>query len=327
MQGGETTGGASANAKAIICLTNDEIERAGELRARGEFFWLDIRSATDSEIAAVGDALGLHPLTIEDIQHFDQRAKIEDYDDYVYLVTYGSAPLDDLDRLAEVHIVYAPGFLLTAARDTSLGLNDLYTHMTDLRITGQQLLRAVLDVLVDSFVPLLDEIEDQVERIEESIFGSELREREVEIHDVRSRLGRVDRVVHRESAAYTRLPESLRRLPDHDERHAPYFRDVQDHLSRVAETAESLRDRIQSVFEIYLAALDTRQNAIMKQFTIIAGIFLPLTFLVGFFGQNFKWMTDNVEGRFTFLGFGIVLPLLIVAGMLVIINRRGMFKD
>lgn len=135
------------------------------------------------------------------------------------------------------------------------------------------------------------------------------------------------RVTHRQSEVYTRLRETLRRLPDHNPDHAPYYRDVQDHLIRVAESADSLRDRVQGVFEIYLAALDNRQNIIMKQFTVIAGIFLPLTVLVGFFGQNFKWMVDNVGDADSFVLLGLVLPAAIVATLLLVIWRRGFFAD
>lgn len=326
-ESGETSGNAAAGAKAVACVSSDQIERIRELRAGGDYFWVNIRAAADGEIAAVGDVLDLHDLTVEDLQHFGQRAKIEDYDDYFYMVTYGAAPQADVDRIAEVHIVCTDHFLLTAARDASAELRDLHRRMDGAVMTGRQLLHALLDALVDSFVPLLDEIEDRVEDIEEAVFARRLRDLEVKIHGVRRTLSRIDRAVHRQSAVYARLSETLRRLGDHDESHAPYFRDVEDHLIRITEAADNLRDRIQALFEIYLAALDTRMNAIMKQFTIIAGIFLPLTVLVGFFGQNFKWMTDHVAGWVSFAVLGLILPAVIVAGLVAMIRRRGMFGD
>lgn len=327
MDSGETSGATPPSAKAIACVTSDDIGRVRELIASGEFFWIDVRASGDAEVAAVGNALGLHELTVEDLQHFGQRAKIEDFADYFYMVTYGAPPPADEDRVAEVHIVYTDRFLLTAAHDASAELRELHERMNGSTATGRHLLHALLDVLVDSFVPLLDEIEDRVEEIEEAVFARRLRELEVKIHGVRRTLSRVDRAVHRQSAVYVRLSETLRRLADHDESHTPYFRDVEDHLIRVAEAADNLRDRIQSLFEIYLAALDTRMNAIMKQFTIIAGIFLPLTVLVGFFGQNFEWMTEHVAGWVSFAIFGIGLPVVIAVGLVVAIGRRGMFRD
>lgn len=315
--------------RAVTCLDAvdaDAIERS--LHGNG-FLWLNLRDGgnVSAEAARAGTMLGLHELTIEDLEHFDQRAKVEDYDDYVYIVAYGAAPDEDEDRLVEVHIAYSPNFLLTVTRDDSPELVALHARSSGSVQSGQQVLHAVLDLLVDSFAPLLDDIDGQIEEIEENIFERRLREREVDIHNVRRQLVRIVRVAHRQSEAYTRLRETLRRLPDHDPEQSPYFRDVQDHLIRVTESADSLRDRVQGVFEIYLAALDNRQNIIMKQFTVIAGIFLPLTVLVGFFGQNFKWMVDNVGDATSFVLLGLLLPALIVAGLLLLIWRRGFFAD
>ena len=313
----------------ITCLDSVHSEQVKQVLDGDGFLWLSLRDGEDiaAEAARAGELLGLHELTIEDLEHFGQRAKIEDFDDYVYIVAYGVAPVDDEDRLVEVHVVHSPGFLFTVTRDHSPELQALHARSDGSRQGGQQLLHAVLDLLVDSFAPLLDDIDQQIEDIEENIFQRHLREREVDIHNVRRQLTQVVRVTHRQSEAYTRLSESLRRLPDHNPEHSPYFRDVQDHLIRVAESADSLRDRVQGVFEIYLAALDNRQNIIMKQFTVIAGIFLPLTVLVGFFGQNFKWMVDNVGDATSFVLLGLVLPAVIVAGALVVIWRRGFFSD
>ncbi|MBK5229808.1 MAG: magnesium transporter CorA family protein [Thermoleophilia bacterium] len=321
------TTGLQPRRAAVDCLSEATPERIRELRAAGGYFWLNLTDGDASELELAGAALGLHPLTVEDLEHFGQRAKIEDYDEYVYIVSYGAAPAGDEDRLVEVHIVYSPQFLLTVTHDASTELRALHARTAGATISGHQLLHAVLDVLVDSFAPLLDDLDSKIEDIEERIFARKLSDREVDIHNVRRQLANVVRVAHRQSEAYTRLRETLRRLPDHNPEQAPYFRDVQDHLIRVTESADSLRDRLQGAFEIYLAALDNRQNIIMKQFTVIAGIFLPLTVLVGFFGMNFKWMTDHIETGAEFALFGLVLPVAIVAALLVMIWRRGFFSE
>ena len=133
--------------------------------------------------------------------------------------------------------------------------------------------------------------------------------------------------MHRQSEAYTRLHEVLRRLPDHDPANAPYFRDVQDHLIRVTESADALRERISGSFEIYLAALDNRQNIIMKQFTVIAGIFLPLSVVTGFFGMNFGWLVFHINHFSQFLILGVMLPLAIFAGIVWLIRSRGLLSE
>ncbi|MFY9488452.1 MAG: magnesium transporter CorA family protein [Solirubrobacterales bacterium] len=303
------------------------LNRLPELIGRGEYLWLDLHDADDEEIATAGEQLKLHPLTIEDLQHFGQRAKIEEYSDYVYLVSYGAAPQSDEDRLVEVHIIYSDRFLITVSRDRSSELRGFHEASRVTEFTGIQLLHQVLDVLVDSFGPLLDDIDDQIEILEDQVFERSLSGREREIHEARRMLGRINRVVHRQSEAYTRLHEMLGRLPNHSREHLPYFRDVQDHLIRVTEAADSLRDRVSGLSETYMAALDMRQNAIMKEFTVIAGIFLPLTVVVGYFGQNFRWMTDHVAGWISFGIYGVILPMVILGGLLYTFRRRGLLGD
>ncbi|MGH2907617.1 MAG: magnesium transporter CorA family protein [Solirubrobacterales bacterium] len=311
----------------LTCITNAGIGEVSTLLQKDTYFWLDLRAVTDSEIALVGEQLGLHPLTIEDLQEFDQRAKVEEYDGYIYLVAYGSAPEGDEDRLAEVHIVYSPKFLLTVARDPSVELADLHRKSEARSFNGHEMLHAVLDTLVDSYAPLLDDIDRHIDRIEDEILNRELSGRDRDIHEVRRHLGRVNRVVHRQSEAYTRLHEALRHLPDSKMENAAYFRDVQDHLIRITESADASRDRVSGVFEIYLAALDNRQNIIMKQFTVIAGIFLPLSVVTGFFGMNFGWMVGHILGRQDFLIFGVGLPLVILVTILVVIWNRGLLHE
>lgn len=325
----EDSDAAGQRIRPIVCLDGVEpgaIERAKDV---GEFFWLNLRDGGDTarSAARAGALLGLHELTIEDLEHFGQRAKVEEYEGYVYIVAYGAAPDDDDDRLVEMHIVYSPRFLFTVSRDESPEIYGLHARSGGAKTDGQRVLHGVLDILVDSFAPLLDEIDSEIEAIEEHVFEGRLSEIELQVHAIRRKLVRIARVTHRQSEAYTRLREALRRLPDHNAEEAPYFRDVQDHLIRMTESADSLRERVQGVFEIYLATLDRRQNITMKQFTVIAGVFLPLSVLVGFFGQNFTWMVDRVDSAAAFIALGIALPVVFAAMLLLIIWRGGFFHE
>ena len=116
-------------------------------------------------------------------------------------------------------------------------------------------------------------------------------------------------------------------MPDDGQPDLPYFRDLLDHLIRVGESADAQRERISGLFELYMAALNNRQNIVMKQFTVIAGIFLPLSVLTGFFGMNFGWMVREISSGTAFLALGVVLPLAIVAGILGLIASRGLFRE
>ncbi|MBJ7355172.1 MAG: magnesium transporter CorA family protein [Thermoleophilaceae bacterium] len=312
----------------ITCVDNSAIDSISEKRARGEFVWVNLRDASPEEIKQTGRELELHPLTVEDMLEFDQRAKVEEYDNYAYIVSYGATMAEgDNDMLVEIHIVYASDYLVTVAKEESIELDNLHEQSKNRELSGQELLHSVLDVLVDSYAPVLDRFDAEIEQLEELIVQRDLRGRELEIHHVRRRLGRIDRVVHRQLESFTRIREMLRRMPGHHPDDFPYFRDLQDHLIHVGESADAMRDRIAGLFELYMAALDNRQNIIMKQFTVIAGIFLPLSVLTGFFGMNFGWMVREISDGTAFLALGIALPLAILGGILTFIASRGLFGE
>lgn len=319
---------ASDGRRPIGCVANESIDQIDDALARGEYVWLNLTAATDGEIQRAGEALGLHPLTVEDMQEFDQRAKVEDYHDYVYIVAYG-ATLDDADHdsLIEVHIIYSPGFLATVAAEVSAELGRLHDQAEDRALSGHELLHSVLDALVDSYAPVLDRLDGEIEQLEELIVARDLRGRELEIHNLRRRLTRIDRTVHRQLESFTSIREVLRRMPDHRADDFPYFRDLLDHLIHVAESADAMRERIAGLFELYMAALDNRQNIIMKQFTVIAGIFLPLSVVTGFFGMNFAWMVEEINSKPAFLLLGLGLPLAILGLLVVVIAHRGFFRE
>jgi magnesium transporter len=317
-----------AHRHQIGCVTNESIDQVPAAIARGEFVWLNLAAATEAEIEHAGEVLGLHPLTVEDLVEFDQRAKVEEYSDYVYIVTFGATTDDhDDDKLVEIHVVYGANFLATVATEVSPALGRLHGQAEDRLLSGHELLHSVLDALVDSYAPVLDRFDAEIENLEEVIVARHLRGRELEIHHLRRRLARVDRTVHRQLESFTSIREVLRRMPGHDAGDFPYFRDLQDHLTHVAESADAMRERIAGLFELYMAALDNRQNIIMKQFTVIAGIFLPLSVVTGFFGMNFGWMVRGINTGGAFLLLGVVLPLAILLALVGIIASRGMFRE
>jgi magnesium transporter len=116
-------------------------------------------------------------------------------------------------------------------------------------------------------------------------------------------------------------------MPDHHAEDFPYFRDLQDHMIHVSESVDAMRDRIAGLFELYMAALDNKQNIVMKQFTVIAGIFLPLSVVTGFFGMNFSWLVQEIEGGTAFLLLGIVFPAVILVALVSVIASRGLFRE
>jgi len=135
----------------------------------------------------------------------------------------------------------------------------------------------------------------------------------------------VRKVVTPQRDLFARLLTSAEDIPamtDEDER---YFRDVYDHLIRISDLVDSYRDLLTSAMDVYLSSVSNRLNVVMKQLTVIATIFLPMSFIVGFFGQNFGWMVRHIGGEGTFLVLGVGSELAVLVGMLYVFWRRGWF--
>lgn len=310
-----------------ICLTSADLPRLGEVAAGERFFWLDLEAANDEQIQSMGTTLGFHPLSIEDSQHFGQRPKVERHRDHLFAVFFGAAPAQDEDRLVEVHIYFTERFLVTVRRDSSPSLDQLELSVARNGASGQMLLHSVLDVLVDSFGDVLEEIDEDIDEIEANILGAGRKLGEHEIYTTRLRLVAVGRTLHRQSAVYPALADVLEHMPGFDPEFTPYFGDVGDHLHRMSENVDTLRDRISGAAEIYLAAASNRMNVVMKQFTVIAGVFLPLSVVVGFFGMNFGWMVRNINSATAFWTLGVVAPFLISVGLVWWFAYRGWLRD
>jgi magnesium transporter len=112
-------------------------------------------------------------------------------------------------------------------------------------------------------------------------------------------------------------------IPGMDDLDWRYFRDIEDHLIRMTDALDSQRDLLAGLTDVYLSTISNRLNVVMKQLSVVAGVFLPLTFLTGFFGQNFPWMVEHIGGAAAFWILGIGLQVTAVAGLLVWFRRRG----
>src|SRR5436853_4323907 len=146
-------------------------EKVAELLASGGFFWLDLDQPDQDDFEILRETFGFHALAVEDSEHFDQRAKIDDYDDFVFLVVYGAAPDDD--RLVEVHCFYSERFLLTVHHDDTPAFAEIrrrYQQREDAIDAPSLLLYRIVDGLVDSFFPILGDFDDRIDELENAIF-------------------------------------------------------------------------------------------------------------------------------------------------------------
>ena len=297
-----------------------------ERLASGHFFWVDLHRPDEEDFALLRDVFGFHPLAIEDSQSFGQRAKLEDYDDYVFLVVFGRAP--DEDGLVEVHCFYSDRFLVTVRRDDAPALTELRRHYDEghYEVTrGVELLHQVVDGLVDSFVPAVADLDERLAVIEDEMLSRPDDGQLQDIFRMQRRLGRLRKVIVPQRDLFGRLAGGGTEIPGMTPEGARYFRDVYDHLVRLAETIDGQRELMNSAVNVYLSSASNRATDVMKQLTVIATIFLPLSFVVGFFGQNFPWMVEHIDGWPAFLVLGIGVELLTVAFLLTFFRRRGWF--
>lgn len=289
------------------------------------FLWLDLSAGDPANERLLSEVFGFHPLAVEDADHFGQRPKIEDFGDHVYLVAFGAAGPGDDDGLAEVHLFHSERYLVSIHADTCPALDTVrrraHAHAAD--AAGVRLLHRVLDELADSFFPVLDEIDARIIEIEQTL---DERRSEAgthqEIFDLRRRLVGIRRVVAPARDQMARIVSGSVGIPGMEDLDWRYFRDIEDHLIRMTDALDSQRDLLAGLTDVYLSTVSNRLNVVMKQLAIVAGVFLPLTFLTGFFGQNFPWMVEHIGGAAAFWLLGVGLQIAAVAGLLLWFRRR-----
>jgi magnesium transporter len=301
-------------------------EAVAELLRTGRPFWLDVEAPGDEDFTRLRERFDFHPLALEDSEHFGQRPKAEDYEDFVFLVLYGFSP--DEDGLVEVHCFYSERYLVTVRRDESPALDALRSRLdrgSEHFPKAPVLLYEVLDSLVDDFFPVVEQLDERLDLIEEHMFESPKREHMQDIFRMKRRLVRLRRVVVPQRDLLARLGSGAFTLPGMTPEVERYFRDVYDHLVRLGEAIDADRELMSSAIDAYLSTSSNRLNVTTKQLTVMATIFLPLTFLTGFFGQNFEWMVQHVDSWEAFAVLGLGLEVVTLALLLALFKLRGWF--
>ena len=293
--------------------------------AGGEFFWLDLHAPGAEEFQLLRDVFKFHPLALEDSEHFGQRSKAEDFGEFVFLVFYGASPPPDEDRLVEVHVFYSDRFLVTIRRDQAPAcdaLRDRYTKRPAPVARPIVILYRLLDSLTDSFFPALQDFDERIDELQDSMLRGPSDEQLHEIFAMRRRLVYLRRAVAPQRDLVAQFASGLSRLPDWDEEAEHYFRDIYDHHIRVADMIDSYRDLLAGAMDVYLSTVSNRLNLVMKRLTVIATIALPLIVISGFFGQNFAFLTDHITGWPSFLGWGVGLPVTLFALLMLYMRRK-----
>jgi magnesium transporter len=303
-----------------------ERDRVRALIEEDSFFWLDLDGPVAADLEILRDEFGFHPLSLEDSWRFGQRPKIDDYDGYVFLVVYGASDAGDEDGLVEVHCFYSDRFLVTLHRDPAPTIDEIRERQAkrDAPVDNPaRLLHAIVDGLVDGFFPRLTAIDDRIDVLEEGIFRSADEAQLQEIFTMKRELVAMRKVIAPQRDLFASITAGVESFPGMTPDDQRYFRDVYDHLIRIGDMVDTYRDLLTGAMDVYLSTVSNRLNAVMKQLAIIATVFMPLTFLTGFFGQNFPWLVAHVGGVGHFVLLGLGLELATLAIVLGFFWRRG----
>jgi magnesium transporter len=310
-----------------LLLTNcleDEVTRQNiELALKQDkLLWLDLQDTGDETLALLREVFKIHPLAVEDAKEFNQRPKVEDYDDFVSLVAYGARGVDE--PLVEVHCFYAEHFLVSVHRDQAPAIDDACHTLTRLH-TGRRLvaLYRLLDALVDSMFPFLATMDDRIDDLQDQIFESPKEQQLAALFALKRQLVDMRKLVTPQRDMVSTMLTGVVPIPGMTAETERYVRDLYDHLIRISDMVDSYRDLLSGSLDAYMSMVSNRLNDVMKQLTIIATVFLPLSFLTGFFGQNFAWLVGRMGSLGAFLALGIGTEVVAVIALVTLFRTRG----
>jgi magnesium transporter len=300
------------------------LEEAAARCGQGGFVWLGLFEPGAEELAQVRETFGLHELAVEDAQNFHMRPKIENYDQDVQLVILRTARYDDTAeevQFGEISVFLAPNFVITVRQGVASELRGARQRLEQrpelLAAGSSSALWAILDQVVDDYAPVVAGLERDIDEIEATVFSGAVAPTE-RIYSLRREATDFYRAVHPLLAVVTSV-ERVTIAPELQ----PYLRDVQDHLLLVNEEVAAQRDLLGTVLEANMAVISVeqtkvsvRQNSTIEQLTVLATVFLPLTFITGFFGQNFAWLIGHISSWTAFIVYGLgglAVPLALLS--------------
>ena len=292
--------------------------------------WLDIQQEPQEIVERIlRDVFDFHPLAIEDAVQQIHVPKIDDWQDYIYIALHAVRPdAASADApTSEVDVFIGKHYLVTARGQPTAAVDRVWNKAEKNRLPISRgpahVLYAIIDEAEADFASLFDDIDEQVSRIEDTIFTDPSRFLLAELFGLKRTLIGLRRILSPQREVIGRLARGA--FEQFSVEETRYFHDVYDHMLQLGDLLESLRDIVSSVVEIYLSAASNRLNDVLKTLTVITTLFMPLTFIAGFFGMNFFRPTEWL-GVWTEPTAFVVTLLVMIATPVVMymwIRRRG----
>ena len=301
------------------CTNSDEISEYCAIPSK--IVWVDVADPTSEDFEQLAHEFGFHPLSIEDCQNEHQRPKVEEYPGYYFIVLYEAELLMGRHlELRELNIFLGKNYLVTVHSQPIQAVETaerLWRGWTDLAERGTGLLAYLLiDTIVDNYMPLLDTLSDRMDDLEDKIFVDFQPEALEEIFRIKKELLFLRRSVTPLRDVFNML---LRREQSIFSRETHiYFQDVFDHLIRVADTIDILRDLLGATMDAYLSVSGNRMNMIMKRLTSISAILMSVTLISSIYGMNFTYMPE-LGARYGYVG---ALLSMVVVGVAIFFYFR-----
>jgi len=302
----------------------ETVEECFPFKDKPTVTWINVDGIHQPEIVKqLGDCFGMHPLVLEDILNTDQRPKMEDFGNYIYTVLkmlYYDEKSDEM-IIEQISLVLGSNFVISFQEKMGDVFNPIRERIKSdkgrvRKMGADYLAYALTDAIVDNYFTILEKIGEKVEFLEEELVAKPKPETLQAIHNLKRDLIFLRKSVWPLREVISGLERGESSLIDASTK--LYLRDVYDHTIQVIDTVETLRDMVSGMLDIYLSSISNKMNEVMKVLTIIATIFIPLTFIAGIYGMNFAFMPE--------LGlpwsYPLILLVMVGVGILMLIYFR-----
>jgi magnesium transporter len=312
--------GANFEEKAV-----GNVEEAFKLRSKSSVVWLNIDGVHQPEIIEqVGQSFGLHPLVAEDIASTGQRPKMEDFDDYIFVVVrmFRFDGEEGETKSEQISIILGADFVISFQEREGDVFDTIRERLRNnkgkiRKLGADYLAYSLIDAIVDNYFMILENLGEAVEDIEDRLVTNPTSETLQTIHDLKREMIYLRKSVWPLREVINRMERS--ESPLINKSTFVYLRDVYDHTIQIMDAVDTFRDMLSGMLDIYLSSVSNRMNEVMKVLTVIATIFIPLTFVAGIYGMNFKFMP---ELDLTWSYPAVLVLMLVVALMMVMFFRR-----
>lgn len=311
-------------------LNQDLVTKRLETPNEG-FIWVSLENSSETEINQVlSEVFHFHPLAVEDcLSRGYQTPKVDDFTDYIFLIAHALRPDSNLQSLEtmEVNLFIGSNFLVTCfqGEEKMPPVQAIWKRLerdNRLAIHGPDFLaHAILDALVDDYMPILDEMDEEIEWLEDQVLSTPEPQTLQRILNLKHTVMSLRRIISPQREMINRLTRD--EFPQIDRQSRIYFRDIYDHLVRIQDLCENIRDIVSGAMDIYLNSTSLRLNVIMKALTIVSTIFLPLSFVAGVYGMNFHFMPE-LSWKWGYPMVWLVF-ILIISGMVWYIRKNKWF--